>query len=109
MKGGVSPKLCSILLALMLSSFGKLVHILMLIWNFNEMEYSWIVNGSVITSNAEALRGRPRPSCGVLRAVALFRTSYWKAYGILAVSVGVKLLFQLGLSYYDAKFPIIFL
>jgi len=30
----------------------------MLIWNFNELEYSWLVNASVLTSNAEALAGK---------------------------------------------------
>ena len=47
-----------ILLALVLSSFGKVLHIFMLIWNFNELEYSWLANASVLTSNAEALAGK---------------------------------------------------
>lgn len=84
----------SVLLALVVSSFGKLVHILMLIWNFNELEYSWLVNASVLTSNAEAL-------------CALFKTNYWKAYSILAISIGIKLFFQFTLSQYDSKFPVI--
>lgn len=85
---------CSILLALVLSSFGKLVHILMLIWNFNELEYSWLVNASVLTSNAEALS-------------ALLRLDYWRAYLVLGLSVGIKLLFQTGYTYVDANFPVI--
>jgi len=83
-----------VLLALVLSSFGKLVHILMLIWNFNELEYSWLVNAGVLTSNAEAL-------------CVLFRTTYWKAYLILGISVAFKIVFQSLLSHYDSQFPVI--
>ncbi|KAJ3403143.1 hypothetical protein HDV05_008043 [Chytridiales sp. JEL 0842] len=42
-------------MALVLSSFGKLLLIAMVIWDYNELEYSWLVNLLVLTSNLEAL------------------------------------------------------
>jgi hypothetical protein len=44
-------------MALILSSFGKLLLILMVIWDYNELQYSWLVNLLVLTSNVEALSG----------------------------------------------------
>lgn len=82
----------------------------MLVWNFNELEYSWLVNASVLTSNAEALAGKIISTVHTILlicCVALFKTSYWRAYGILGVSVGVKLAFQLLMSHYDTMFPVI--
>lgn len=79
---------------MVLSSFGKLVHILMLIWNFNELEYSWLVNASVLTSNAEAI-------------AALLKLNYWRAYLVVGSAVAFKLLFQTGYAYIDAHFPVI--
>lgn len=45
-------------MAMILSSFGKLLLILMVIWDYNELEYSWLVNLLVLTSNVEALSGK---------------------------------------------------
>lgn len=45
-------------MALILSSFAKLLLILMIIWDYMyELQYSWLVNILVLTSNAEALSG----------------------------------------------------
>lgn len=43
--------------ALIISSFPKLLFILMIIWDYDELEFSWLVNLLVLTSNAEALSG----------------------------------------------------
>ncbi|KAJ3217753.1 sterol homeostasis protein [Dinochytrium kinnereticum] len=37
--------------------FGKLLLILMVIWDYNELEYAWLVNVLVLISNLEALSG----------------------------------------------------
>ncbi|KAJ3401196.1 sterol homeostasis protein, partial [Chytridiales sp. JEL 0842] len=49
------PVYNKISMALVLSSFGKLLLIAMVIWDYNELEYSWLVNLLVLTSNLEAL------------------------------------------------------
>ncbi|KAJ1975317.1 sterol homeostasis protein [Dimargaris verticillata] len=43
---------------LVISSFGKLLTILIVIWNYSEAHYSWMLNVLVFTSNAEALSGK---------------------------------------------------
>ncbi|KAF9111336.1 hypothetical protein BGX27_005069, partial [Mortierella sp. AM989] len=41
---------------LIISSFGKMLLILMVIWDYTELEHSWhLVNFIVLTSNIEAL------------------------------------------------------
>ena len=45
-------------MALIISSFGKILLILMVIWDYNELEYSWLINIVVLTSNVEALAGK---------------------------------------------------
>lgn len=42
-------------MALIISSFPKLLLILMIIWEYNQPEFHWIVSFLVLTSNAEAL------------------------------------------------------
>ncbi|KAK9766782.1 sterol homeostasis protein [Basidiobolus ranarum] len=42
-------------MALIISSFGKLLLILMVIWDYNELEYSWLLSVFVFASNLEAL------------------------------------------------------
>lgn len=44
-------------MALIISSFAKLLLILMIIWEYNQNEYSWLVSISVLTSNTVALSG----------------------------------------------------
>ncbi|KAJ1982528.1 sterol homeostasis protein [Dimargaris xerosporica] len=43
---------------LVISSFGRLLTILIVIWNYSEAHYSWMLNVLVFTSNAEALSGK---------------------------------------------------
>jgi uncharacterized membrane protein YccC len=45
-------------MALIVSSFGKMLLILMVIWDYKQLEYSWLVSIIVLTSNIEALSGK---------------------------------------------------
>lgn len=47
----------SIIAGLILSSFGKFLHTVMVIWDYREMEVSYLVNMTVFTSNLEAIAG----------------------------------------------------
>ncbi|KAL7325818.1 hypothetical protein PS15p_208252 [Mucor circinelloides] len=42
-------------MALIISSFGKMLLILMVIWDYKQLEYSWLVSIIVLASNTEAL------------------------------------------------------
>ncbi|KAI8092491.1 Arv1-like family-domain-containing protein [Halteromyces radiatus] len=42
-------------MALIISSFGKMLLILMVIWEYEQLEYSWLVSIIVLASNVEAL------------------------------------------------------
>ncbi|KAI8978534.1 Arv1 protein, partial [Pilobolus umbonatus] len=42
-------------MALIISSFGKMLLILMVIWDYRQLEYSWLVSIIVLASNTEAL------------------------------------------------------
>ncbi|KAI8066861.1 Arv1-like family-domain-containing protein [Gongronella butleri] len=42
-------------MALVISSFGKMLLILMVIWNYEQLEYSWLVSVITLASNVEAL------------------------------------------------------
>jgi len=44
--------------AIIVSSFGKSISILMAIWDYKDIKYSWWVNLFVFTSNVEALHGK---------------------------------------------------
>jgi hypothetical protein len=44
-------------LGIILSSFGKLLLIAMAIWNFSDLEHSWLINMIVLASNSVALSG----------------------------------------------------
>jgi hypothetical protein len=48
-------------MALIVSSFGKMLLILMVIWDYKQLEYSWLVSIIVLTSNIEALSGMFMP------------------------------------------------
>jgi len=43
-------------MALIISSFGKMLLILMVIWDYKELEYGWLISIVVLTSNVEALK-----------------------------------------------------
>ncbi|KAG0270598.1 sterol homeostasis protein [Actinomortierella ambigua] len=52
--------------ALIISSFGKMLMMLMVIWDYTELEYSWLlINLIVFTSNIEALS-----ACRILMQIA---------------------------------------
>lgn len=53
----------SIIAGLILSSFGKLLHIVMIIWDYHEMEFDFLINLIVFTSNLEAISGIRLISC----------------------------------------------
>ena len=76
-----------------MSSFPKLLLILMIIWDYNQLEYSWLVQFMVLTSNAEAL--------SVFLNVGYARTCVILLLGLLA-KVGTQLL----LYQFDPKLPI---
>jgi hypothetical protein len=68
-------------MALIVSSFPKLLLILMIIWDYNQPEFHWIVSFLVLSSNAEALgvflelgylRTLPIILLGTLSRLALF-------------------------------------
>lgn len=63
-----------VLAAVIMSSFPKLFYVLMVIWDYEELKYSWIVRLFVFTSNVEAL------------SVCL-RKSYVYSLGILLAGV----------------------
>jgi hypothetical protein len=44
-------------MALIISSFGKMLLIFMVIWDYKQLEYSWLVSIIVLASNTEALSG----------------------------------------------------
>lgn len=50
-------------MALIISSFGKMLLILMVIWDYKQLEYSWLVNIIVLASNTEALSGKTVTQC----------------------------------------------
>lgn len=50
-------RLDSILAGVIISSFGKMLHIIMVIWDYHGMEFSYLINVIVFTSNLEALSG----------------------------------------------------
>lgn len=47
----------SVIAGLILSSFGKFLHIVMIIWDYHDMEFEFLINLIVFTSNLEALSG----------------------------------------------------
>lgn len=83
-------------LALMLSSFGKLLFILMVIWDYQDLEYNWLVNIIVITSNAQAM--------SALHNINMFRALLLAIMGSIC-----RLLVQLQIQRFDPYEQISFL
>ncbi|CAB4401370.1 unnamed protein product [Rhizophagus irregularis] len=71
-----------IAIALIISSFGKILLILMVIWDYNGLEYSWLINIVVLTSNVEAL-------------AVFLNVGYFKTLLILIFGLGLKVLAQI--------------
>ncbi|KAH8553867.1 Arv1-like family-domain-containing protein [Umbelopsis sp. PMI_123] len=78
-----------ITMALIVSSFGKMLLILMVIWDYKQLEYSWLVSIIVLTSNIEAL--------SVFLHIGYLQTFYIISFGI-ALRLLAQLLF-LGTTY----------
>ncbi len=68
-------------MALILSSFSKLLLILMIIWDYNEIQYTWVVGLYALASNVEAL-------------TAFLDTSYLTSAFIIAFGVFAKIIVQ---------------
>ncbi|KAJ8658243.1 hypothetical protein O0I10_005925 [Lichtheimia ornata] len=68
-------------MALIISSFGKMLLILMVIWDYKQLEYSWLVSLIVLASNAEALS-------------VYLGIRYVRVVGILLLGIASKLLAQ---------------
>jgi len=68
--------------ALIISSFGKLIIVLMVIWDYNDMAYTWWINVFVLSSNAEALS-------------VFLETQYWQSLFFVLIGQAFRLLFQL--------------
>ena len=76
-------------LALLISSFGKFVHILMVIWDYyDQMEYLWLININILTCNAEALS-------------VLFNCSYRMTWVVLLMGAGSRALTLQLFKYFD--------
>ncbi|KAI8391040.1 Arv1-like family-domain-containing protein [Radiomyces spectabilis] len=79
-------------MALIISSFGKMLLILMVIWDYKQLEYSWLVSIIVLASNVEALS-------------VYLNLSYIRTLMILVVGTAGRLLAQiifLSTTYIDA-------
>ena len=57
-KSDYDYRLANIVGSIVISSFPKLFFVLMVIWDYQELKYSWIVRLFVFTSNAVALDGK---------------------------------------------------
>ncbi|KAF1805306.1 Arv1-like family-domain-containing protein [Mucor lusitanicus] len=80
-------------MALIISSFGKMLLILMVIWDYKQLEYSWLVSIIVLASNTEAL--------SVYLNIPYFQTLLVISIGILG-RVLAQFLF-LYLTYFNAQ------
>ncbi|KAL0092115.1 Arv1-like family-domain-containing protein [Phycomyces blakesleeanus] len=73
-------------MALIISSFGKMLLILMVIWDYKQLEYSWLVSIIVLVSNVEALS-------------VYLELPYLKTLSIMAFGMAGRLLAQFGFLY----------
>lgn len=80
-------------LGLLISSFGKFVHILMVIWEYDQLEYAWMVSVNILTSNAEAIS-------------VVLDCNYRVSWLVLAAATLSKYFVQKGISYFDPIYSI---
>lgn len=80
-------------LGLLISSFGKFVHILMVIWEYDRLEYAWLVSVNILTSNAEAVS-------------VVLDCNYRVSWIILAFATLCKYSVQKVISVYDPLYSI---
>jgi hypothetical protein len=43
-------------MALIISGFGRLLFLMMVIWHYDQLEFAWLISLFVLTSNSQALR-----------------------------------------------------
>ena len=81
--------------SLVISSFPKLFYVLMVIWDYQELKYSWTVKMFVFASNIVALNGKNQFEGSFessnLRLVCI-RGDYWQASLLLFVAFAFNLL-----------------
>lgn len=93
-----------LLMAIILSSFGKGILILMMIWNYT-FSFSTILNVFVLTSNVVAVKGTPlcfTRFCMLTDAVFL-DTSTIKAAMFVAFGFGIRTIFQMIVYLFDTS------
>lgn len=95
----------SLVAGLILSSFGKLLHIVMVIWDYHEREFSYLINMTVFTSNLEAIAGIQEMGLLVVDRIAIFSLPYPRCAMILMVAVLGKYAFQSVVHHFDPLFP----
>ncbi|KAF9973649.1 sterol homeostasis protein [Actinomortierella ambigua] len=72
--------------ALIISSFGKMLMMLMVIWDYTELEYSWLlINLIVFTSNIEALS-------------VFLETGYLQTVFFLGFGIACRILMQIAFT-----------
>lgn len=72
----------ALIAGLILSSFGKLLHVVIVIWDYKDLEFSYIIDLIVLTSNLEAVSvvlGVPHLVTGAILASALLTRYLFKA------------------------------
>lgn len=94
-----------VIAGLVISSFGKLLHTVMVIWDYRDMEFSYLINITVFTSNLEAIAGNQSYTCRSTDNVAIFNITYPKTALILGSAVLGKFAFQRLISQLDPSFP----
>lgn len=91
---------------MIISSFGKILHIIMVIWDYHEMEFAYLINVLVFTSNLEALSGTCRVAIPAHPCVAITNAPYFKTALMMGVAVLGKYAFQCFIRHLDPTFPL---
>ncbi len=89
----VWPRLEALVAGLIISSFGKLLHIVMVIWDYNDLEFSYLINLTVFTSNIEAV-------------AAVLCVPYPLAAAVLALGLVGKGAMRAAIHHFDRAFPL---
>ncbi|RKO94546.1 Arv1-like family-domain-containing protein [Blyttiomyces helicus] len=82
--------------AVVVSSFGKLLLIVMVIWDYNELQYSWLISILVMTSNAEALS-------------VYLQMGYYQTILVLVFGRAMKLATQMAIASFDPRLQVLIL
>jgi Arv1-like family len=97
--------------ALVVSSFCKLIIMFMVIWDFGELAYAWLINIFVLTSNAEAIYAllHLEPALVSTHRVhtATLSPQYRAIFFIIIVSHALRWGLQLAVHHYaDPSYPV---